>query len=77
MSYKEKANGSKPGRRKRVRNYNRKNKIAEPELSYGNHLHKGDEMMKKIENCYRDLYTILEKLKITDLKITFQWKITQ
>ena len=48
------------------RNYDRKNKIAELELSNGKHLHKVDETMKEIENFYRDLYTILEILKIDD-----------
>ena len=38
------------------RNYSRK-KIAELELPNGKHLHKTDEIMKEIENFYKDLYT--------------------
>ena len=38
------------------RNYSRK-KIAELELVNGKHLHETDEIMKEIENFYRDLYT--------------------
>ena len=38
-------------------------------------MHRVDEMMKKIENFYRDLDTILKILKMTDLKISFTtWK---
>ena len=38
------------------RNYSRK-KIAELELPNGKQLHKTDEIMKEIENFYKDLYT--------------------
>ena len=38
------------------RNYSRK-KIAELELPNRKHLNKADEIMKEIENFYKDLYT--------------------
>ena len=38
------------------RNYSSK-KIAELELPNGKHLHKADEILKGIENFYKDLYT--------------------
>ena len=50
LFYEEKENGLEK------RNYSRK-KIAELALANGKHLHETDEIMKKIENFYKDLYT--------------------